>query len=206
MIAQEKAKNEPAQFPGKRGMMGKMNLTEEQQKKMQNLRIELEKKQIANRAKLQTAKVEMRQILNGDKLDKAALEKKLTEISKLEIEQKMTFINHWEQVNQMLTPEQQAIWKNRLKMFDAPGKQKMMKRFMHDRRGDRPGMRSPGRMRGDIPEINERPSELAMLLTPEFEFPDIDEEFDLPEPPEFEEFFECEIEMGESIPEPELLN
>lgn len=190
-FAQEKPDSERG--PGRRGMMGKLNLTEDQQTKIGTYRLELQKKQIALRAKIQTARIELKEILNAEKIDKASIEKKLSEISKLEIDQKMNFINHWEQVNQMLNPEQKGIWKKTLRMFDSPMRQKMMKRFIRERRSNGPGMRGHGQPQGDMLQFDEKEYGLAMLLSPEFESPTPDdEEYSEITPDSMDEFFEME--------------
>lgn len=175
-----------------RGFMGRLNLTDEQKSKVENLRLELQKKQVTIRSKIQTSRIELKQILNADKLDKSAIEKKLNEISKLEIEQKMNFINHWEQVNQILTPEQQKIWKNSLRLFDSPFKKNMMQKGLRDKRG----LRGPGKPQGIIEEFEMQNNDLASLLGQNYDFFDQDQplppfdeinEFDEELPPPFEE-------------------
>lgn len=164
------------------GIMGKLNLTDEQKTKVESFRLEFQKKQIAVRSKIQTARIELQQILSSDKLDKAAIEKKLNEISKLEVEQKMNFINHWEQVNQILTPEQKNIWKNTLKFFDSPMKKNMLKKGMKNRRD----FRGPGKPQGLLNDFNDINDDITLAINPFF--PDFDEEEFLLENPSFDEF------------------
>jgi Spy/CpxP family protein refolding chaperone len=104
----------------KMGFLDRLNLTDEQSAKLKDMRFEQEKKQIDLRSKIQTLNVEVKQLLSAEKIDKTGLEKKYNEIAKLQVEQKMNFINHWSQVNSILTPEQQKVWKETLKRFDGP--------------------------------------------------------------------------------------
>jgi len=165
-----------------RGIMGKLNLTDEQKAKVESFRLDFQKRQIAVRSKIQTARIELQQILSSDKLDKSAIEKKLNEISKLEVEQKMNFINHWEQINQILTPEQKTIWKNTLKFFDSPMKKNMLKKGMRDRRD----FRGPGKPQGALEEPGFLNDDIALTFNPFFT--DFEDEEFIPENPPFDEF------------------
>jgi len=120
----------------KMGFLARLNLTDEQSAKLKDMRFEQEKKQIDLRSKMQTLNVEVRQLLSGDKIDKTTLEKKYNEIAKFQVEQKMNFLNHWLQVNAILTPEQQKVWKETLKRFDGP-----RNNFMGDKMRERRQMR-----------------------------------------------------------------
>jgi Spy/CpxP family protein refolding chaperone len=200
-FAQEATKDKR---PEKRGRMGRLNLTEEQKAKMTDFRFELQKKQIALKAKKQTAHIELKQLLNGEKIDKALIEKKLNEIAKLEVEQKINFINHWEQVNQILTPEQKDSWKRVLKMFDAPMRQRMMKNFIKNR-GFQRGMRGPGKSRSEIPGFNNSDNEFASMYAPDLENSDFDDSAEITEPntDAFDELFDMES-LEPEPPDPDL--
>jgi Spy/CpxP family protein refolding chaperone len=105
-----------AQERGLMGMRGeeirgrlaeRLNLTDEQRKKLESMRVEHQKQQIAHRAKLQTATLELRQLMRADKPDKAAIERTMNEIAKLRVDGNMRRFNHLQSMRELLTPEQQ---------------------------------------------------------------------------------------------------
>lgn len=116
--------------PPVRGMMEKLKLTYDQSQQLGKLHSELEKKQIAVRAKIQTLRVDVRDAFGDDKPDRAKIESKINEITKLQGEMKTSHLALWFDVNKILTPEQQKIWKEAPMMMQregAPG----MRRGMH---------------------------------------------------------------------------
>jgi Spy/CpxP family protein refolding chaperone len=99
----------------RKSLIERLNLTDDQKKQMEKMHFENQKKMVAVDAKIKTAGIELRELLSADKLDKVATEKKLTELSKYRVEKQMNHINNWSAVNEILTPEQQKIWKEALK-------------------------------------------------------------------------------------------
>jgi Spy/CpxP family protein refolding chaperone len=194
VFAQEAPKDKDLKGPGKREMKGRINFTDEQRAKMKTFRFELQKKQVSLKAKVQTARIELKELLSAEKIDKTAIEKKLSEISKIQVDQKMTFINHWEQVNQILTPEQKEDWKRMLNRFDSPMKGRMMRHGGREGRFNNRESRGPGRLSGEIPEFDRPDGELASLFTPEFNNPGFDDQEEFSEMPfdSVDEFFEME--------------
>ncbi len=102
-------------------VMGKLNLTEAQKKDVDKIRFDSEKQAIAQRAKLATARLDLRQLLKADNPDKAAIEKKLNEIADLRVQQHMIRLDAWFSINKLLTPEQQKTWREVL--ANAPAMQ-----------------------------------------------------------------------------------
>lgn len=131
-------------------LVEELKLTEDQQKKTQELRFDLMKQMASHRAKVATAAIEFRELAAKDNPEKAALEKKIKEISDLRAQGQTMMLNHWFNVNKLLTPEQQKVWKKTLgaRMFEGPGMQ--MRGRMRGMDDDmRPGMERHRRMMRD---------------------------------------------------------
>lgn len=95
-------------------LMARLNLTEEQRKEMEKLRVEMAKEAISQQAKLKTARLELAELFKADSPDKGMIEKKLSEVAQIESKSKLLFVNHWFSVNKLLNAEQQKIWKRTL--------------------------------------------------------------------------------------------
>jgi Spy/CpxP family protein refolding chaperone len=106
--------------------MGKLNLTDEQKKDVEKIHFDAEKQTIAQKAKVETARVELQQLLKADAPDKSAIEKKMNDIADLEVQMHMIKINSWFAINKLLTPDQQKTWKKVLEHGPALQRHKMM--------------------------------------------------------------------------------
>ena len=95
-------------------MMAKLNLSEDQQAQMQKMRLDVQKKQTALQAKIRIARLEMEELYGATNPDKAAIEKKMKEVSDLQYQEKLAMLDHQFGVNAILNPEQQKIWKKHL--------------------------------------------------------------------------------------------
>jgi nickel and cobalt resistance protein CnrR len=102
--------NGPA-MAGRGAMMEKLNLTEEQQSQMRKLKVEFQKKQIQNQARIRVARLDLHQLLSADKPDRGTIEKAIKEISAMQTEAKLNHLDHMFAVRGILNPEQQKIWK-----------------------------------------------------------------------------------------------
>jgi len=91
--------------------MGKLNLTDEQKKDVEKIHFDEAKQAIAQKAKVETARVELQQILKADTPDKSAIEKKINEMASMKVQMHMIKVNSWFAVNKLLNPEQQKTWK-----------------------------------------------------------------------------------------------
>jgi nickel and cobalt resistance protein CnrR len=100
-------------------MMAKLNLTDDQQAQMEKLRIDMQKKQTALRAKIQIARLDMQELFNATAPDRNAIEKKMKEIGDLRLQQELNQLDHQFAVRGILNPEQQKIWKHEM-MFGGP--------------------------------------------------------------------------------------
>lgn len=96
--------------------MEKLNLTDEQKKDVEKIHFDAEKQTIAQKAKVETAGIELRQLLKADAPDKSAIEKKISDIADLRVQMHITKINSWFAINKLLTPDQQKTWKKVLDM------------------------------------------------------------------------------------------
>jgi Spy/CpxP family protein refolding chaperone len=120
--------------------MGKLNLTEAQKKDVDKIRFDAEKQAIAQRAKVATARVELRQLLKADDPDRSAIEKKMNEIADLGVKQHMIRVDAWFSINKLLTPDQQKTWKQVLSNAPTMRRNMMRRNFMNDRGGMHPTM------------------------------------------------------------------
>lgn len=120
----------------------KLNLTDDQETKMQKLRIELMKKQTQLRSRVQTLRLDSKEFFLADKVDRKALESNIKAISDAQEQMKLNFIDHWFAVNSILNADQQKIWKKhamqmgeRMKEEMRRGSRQHMRMRMHDERG-----------------------------------------------------------------------
>ena len=91
-----------------------LKLTDEQKSKLQNLFFEFRKTQADIAGKLNKARIELQELLSAEKLDKAAIDKKIDEISNYQKELTKNRANHWINIQQVLTPEQRKILRERI--------------------------------------------------------------------------------------------
>jgi Spy/CpxP family protein refolding chaperone len=127
----------PGKGPHHQSLIDELKLTDTQQAQLEKIRLDLMKKQTPLRSKVQTLRLEIQEQFLADKIDRAAIEKNLKAITDLQQQMKLNMLDHWFQVNAILTPEQQKIWKS------AP-----MRWGQHMRDGMRMGMRGMMRFRG----------------------------------------------------------
>jgi Spy/CpxP family protein refolding chaperone len=98
-----------------KGIMAKLNLNEDQQAQMEKMHLDLQKKQVALRSKIEIAHLEVKELFGATSPDKGAIEKKMKEVSELQLQQKINGLDHLFAVKAILTPEQQKIWKEHMK-------------------------------------------------------------------------------------------
>ena len=115
----------PPQDQQRKRSMKDLNLTDTQQEQFQKISFETQKKQIELQAKTETAKLELRRLMNADAVDKSAIEKKLNEIAAARTALVMNRINGWIEKNKVLTPEQQKLWKKAFRKNRTMAKEKV---------------------------------------------------------------------------------
>ncbi len=104
--------------PGmRRHMIDQLKLTDQQKQDIGKLRAEFQKSMIAQRAKVQSLRVDLRSEIAADNPDRAAIEKTTQAISAAQSQMKMDLINHLFAVRALLTPEQQKIFKGELQQI-----------------------------------------------------------------------------------------
>lgn len=86
-----------------------LKLTDEQKSKLQNLFFDFRKTQADIAGKLNKARIELQELLSAEKIDKSAIDKKVNEISDYTKELSKNRVNHWLNVQQVLTPEQRKF-------------------------------------------------------------------------------------------------
>jgi Spy/CpxP family protein refolding chaperone len=104
-------------------MMERLKLTDQQKADMQKLRADMERAMVKTQSAIHLARIDLRQLVAAEKLDRSAIEKKVREISNLQQETKSALIDHLFSVYAMLTPEQQKTFKQHMMTLleDGPG-------------------------------------------------------------------------------------
>lgn len=102
----------------------KLNLTAEQETKIQKLRIEHQKKMIELKADLEKAKVDARETRTNDNISRSDVVNNIERINKIKNEIALSAANHRMDVYEILTPEQREIWqKEEGPRMDGRGRQ-----------------------------------------------------------------------------------
>ena len=118
-LAQENPPDPPRHAPmpgmGKPDIFAKLKLSDEQKEQMKNIRFETQKKEIELRSKLALSRLELGRLVMSETPDKAAIEKKMSEVVANESSLKMNKLNGWFEANKNLTPEQQKVWREFLR-------------------------------------------------------------------------------------------
>jgi Spy/CpxP family protein refolding chaperone len=131
----------------------KLNLTKEQKIDANKIKVDMEKQLIAQKAKMETARLELREILNADSPDKSDIEKKLSEIADLEVQTQMIRVDSWFSINTILTPEQQKVWGKALVAGPA------MKHDVMDRNEHKPMTKSRAKKQMEKNEEMNKPNQ-----------------------------------------------
>ncbi|RCK77316.1 MAG: hypothetical protein IGBAC_1625 [Ignavibacteriae bacterium] len=114
-------------------IIDRLDLTESQEKEFRKLNYDLQKKQTDLRAKIRTAQIELRELLDSEKIDRTAIEKKIKDIADLKLKLQMNRLDHWFAVNKILDEKQQKIWKEHFKKSGP----EFMREFKKFGRGER---------------------------------------------------------------------
>lgn len=120
----------PAGQNMRRQMVERLNLTDQQKQEIGKLRAEFQKTMIANRAKVQSLRVDLRTEIAADNPDRGAIEKTTQAISSVQAQMKMDLIGHLFAVRALLTPDQQKIFKNELMQIGGRMHQMVRNRMM----------------------------------------------------------------------------
>jgi periplasmic protein CpxP/Spy len=96
--------------PRRAEIHNELNLTEEQETKLTALSAEHQKAMIDKRAALQKARLDIRAEMVKDQPDMQAVEKMIRNREALRSEMQLNRVQHWNEIREMLTPEQREIW------------------------------------------------------------------------------------------------
>lgn len=140
-------------------MADKLNLTDAQKQDFAKLRIEMARKNTPLESQIRMARLEIQQTMLADKPDRAKIEKSMRQISDLQLQMKLNGLEHMFAMKEVLTPEQQKLWK------DQRGNQGMERRRIRIFRGAGP--------MGEALDVN--PGALGAGDTDEIALPDEEE-------------------------------
>ncbi len=108
----------------------KLNLTDDQKKQMEKLRLDLQKKNIPLQSQIRLARLDIREQMMADKPDRAKIEKLMRQVSDLQLQVKVNGLDHMLAVRNLLTPEQLKNWHEM-----GPGGRQMQRRVRIFRQG-----------------------------------------------------------------------
>jgi Spy/CpxP family protein refolding chaperone len=129
-------------------MAERLDLTAEQQQKLRSLRSEFQRTLVRVQADLRLARIDMRDLMEAEKPDKASIAKKMKEISDTEYRQKSAWLDHYFSVRGLLTPDQ-------------------LEKFRKMQRGMGPGFMRGGPPRGGEDDVMENYLEELYEVEPE---------------------------------------
>ena len=123
-----------------------LHLTDQQEAQIRKFHLDLERKQAQAHSKIQLARLDMKEIYLSDKIDRSALEKSIKQVSDLQQELKMNFVDFWFSVNGILSADQQKSWKKHVGMMMHEMGPQLRGRMHGGRRGMMP---TPPPKKGD---------------------------------------------------------
>lgn len=118
---------------GRSNLIARLNLSEDQQAQFDKMRIDIQKKQTLIQSKIRIARLEMQELYNAATPDRNAIEKKMRDISDLQLQTKLNHLDHMFAVKGILNADQQKIWKQHMQAMGEGG---LMRHRMMDRDGD----------------------------------------------------------------------
>jgi Spy/CpxP family protein refolding chaperone len=95
----------------------RLNLTEEQEKHLTQIRMEFQKRMIDSRGEVQKNRLDIRSEMDRDQSDMTKVEELVKRQEGLRTEQHLARVKHWMAINEILTPEQREIWKEHRRGF-----------------------------------------------------------------------------------------
>ena len=95
-------------------IMKDLNLSEQQRAQMEKLRTPFLKAQEQLQSNTGLNRLDLRDLLNAEKLDRSAIEKNMKATTDLQYQLKVHSLDHMLAVREILTPEQQKIWKKHM--------------------------------------------------------------------------------------------
>jgi Spy/CpxP family protein refolding chaperone len=116
----------------RREMMEDLQLTDEQQVQMQKLHLQLEKKQAGIESEMKLKRLDLKEELIGANPDQSKIEKSIKAINDLQLQMKLTMVDHVFKAKAMLTPEQQKKFKQHLLRLGGDGPERPQRRMMRE--------------------------------------------------------------------------
>jgi Spy/CpxP family protein refolding chaperone len=92
-----------------KGLMGIPNLTADQVKQIQKLRLNFQKEMLPLQTKIKAAKLDMQSLIL-EEADQKEIDQKIEEIGKMKIELQKKRMAHWRAIRNLLTDEQKAVF------------------------------------------------------------------------------------------------
>ena len=91
-----------------------LKLTDQQKTQVEKIKFDLMKKQIDLRAQIAKDRVDYAELASAENPDRSALESKVDDMANLRSQLHKNMLDAWFDVNKVLTPEQQKLWKKAL--------------------------------------------------------------------------------------------
>jgi len=114
-------------------IMDKLNLTDEQQEKIEALRLHHQKEMIDLKADLEKKEIDLEEIKNKDNFTRSEIIAAVENINKIKNEIALKAANHRMDIYEQLTDEQKEIWKEKKHHFGMEHKRMFLhKRFHQD--------------------------------------------------------------------------
>jgi Spy/CpxP family protein refolding chaperone len=123
-------------FMQHQAMMEKLNLTDDQTKKLEDIRYQHQKKAITMRADLESARLDLGRMMRADQPDRRAIETQLDKIGQARVTLEKDRVAQLLEMRAILTPEQLKTWRQ-MHGGMRGGMHGGMPRMMH---GGGPGM------------------------------------------------------------------
>lgn len=102
----------------------KLDLTSGQEAQLSELRTQHQKQMIDKRGELQKLRLSIRQEMRQETPDMSAIENMVEQQGELRIEMKLARVSHWNNVREVLTPEQREIWQEHRRGFGEFGERR----------------------------------------------------------------------------------
>ncbi|MEO8399151.1 MAG: Spy/CpxP family protein refolding chaperone [Ignavibacteriaceae bacterium] len=114
-------------------MMEKLNLTDSQKDKLKEFRMTQEKEMIDLKAQLKKDQLSLKEIRSKDNFSRSEIISTVEKINQSKNKIALKIANNRMDMYEVLTPEQQKIWKENAKHFGGKEKFKHRKRMMKER-------------------------------------------------------------------------
>jgi len=137
LFAQTAPTAPPPNRDGRDNLMEKLQLTDQQNDQFGKMRTQFQKSNEEFASKLRLNRIDLRDLLQSEKPDKAAVQKNVKAATDLQQQMKLNLIDHLFAVREILTPQQQKIWKEHMARMIGEARE----RGMEMRKGLRQGMR-----------------------------------------------------------------